>query len=393
MSKKYRLIHGIATAAASFLLLILLAPMATAQHEVEIEIAGPWDYVPDSNPNNIIIFSPVTYHSMIAFEGGDINDTANSAHHPLVAEAGIHQLTLTFNRSDCAASPPTPPLNKLYAIAADPPKIATVLANTGQRFAVSLPRPCWYESYSEARARIDTNLISGSTQENSYTTWMVFHYTVQNSVTTATLNVKNDSTPGVTTPWPLTFSQTFPPTRSAITLDMYFSSMMMENYTCDQHSADFFDIDVGPTFWNKSNVYRLFPELDHTRLQTNHYNYDQTVCPQAVTVATPLGSQIPNHIFAIRNLLTKEHTDEAKGLLTKLRSEAVEFWDGSALATVNQDIDAASHTIDIAAKGGGPCTEAVAAQLLRITLYLYDSRSPGRADCHKMQFNVANAIQ
>ena len=89
---------------------VLLAPFSTAQYkEVEIEIAGPWDYVPDTNsPNNIIVFSPNLEHTMIVFPGGDadaVDDGLPAG--ALLPESGIHSLILAgFDPTKCPTSPP-----------------------------------------------------------------------------------------------------------------------------------------------------------------------------------------------------------------------------------------------------------------------------------------------
>jgi hypothetical protein len=401
MKDKYRFTYAIHTAALTLLLVAFFVPFSAAQKEVEIEIAGPWEYVPDyTTPGNIIVFSPASYHSMIAFDGGDVNDTTNGALHPVIAKPGIHQLTLAFDPKDCAnvPPPPAPPLDKLYPVKSDPATIKNVVENNnkGKRFALSLPRPCYYESYLDARAKIDTKAILLGSQEKSYTTWMVFHYTVKDDVTTAHLMLKDDSTPGMSTPWDLTFSKSsYPPTTYAVSIDMYFSGPAMEDYTCDKHSANFFDIALGQTFWNVNNVYRLFPELDHTGKQTNRYNYDPNICQQVKAVS----SSHPNEIIAslvgairakLRMLPTpQDPTDQ----LTALRREVDESFEGTARSAAEQDINEASRTIKNVLDRQKPCASTVADQLLSVTLYIYDNKSPGRADCHSMQLNVADAIK
>lgn len=398
MKDKYRFTHAICTTALTLLLVALFAPFSEAQKEVEIEIAGPWEYVPDAKPENIIIFSPASDHSMIAFNSGDANDTANSALHPVIVKPGIHQLTLDFDPKDCAKTHPAPPLDKLYPVKSDPATITNVVENNnkGKRFALLLPRPCYYESYLDVRAKIDTAALSLGSKEKNYTTWMVFHYTVKNDVTTAHLMLKNDSTPGVTTPWDLTFSKSsYPPTTYAVSIDMYFSGQAKEDYTCDKHSANFFDAALGPTFWNVNNVYRLFPELDHTGKQTNRYNYDPNVCQQVRSMSSSHSNEtIASLVGTIRAKLRmlpgpQDPTDQ----LTALRREVDESFEGTARSAADQDIDEASRTIKNVLDRQKPCASAVADQLLSVTLYISDNKSPGRADCHSMQFNVADAIQ
>ena len=316
-----------------WLCLVVLVPLSIAQYkDVEIEIAGPWDYVPDaSNANNIIVFAPITpnkEHTMIVFPGGDagvVDDGIPAG--AVLPDPGQHSLMLTgFDPARCPASPPTPPTTKLSAV----PALANISSNTisaalrqsGMRFAMTLPRPCYYVSYEEARARINPipgGTVDATTAEGSYTTWMSLHYTVPASLNSATLTITSDTT-HTPTAYQIRFANsTRPPLASAVSVVMYFSAQVIEDYTCDGHSAEFFDYDLNNT-WGVSGVSRLFPEMDHHRNQTGVYHYEVPTC-----------------------------------------------W---------QPMSTSSHPQHPAMMMGGA--------------YLF---SPGRADCHKMQFNIANAIQ
>jgi hypothetical protein len=274
----------------------LLPSRALAQptKEVEIEVAGPWSYVPDpSDGKRVLIIAPVGDHGLSLLEGGDVTDYESAKIKP---GPGRFQLDVQgFNSGNCKSSTSSPHPYELPSVPDS--AIKSALNLSGKRYAVSLPKPCFYESYEEARVIVDTKAIVDKSKEASYTTWMVLHYTVQDTSKNSVLNGQSDDGNDVYKNRALVLTADAHPSALAVSI-ILFRDRDLEDYKCDQHSADFFD-EVMSTLWGQ-NLHRLFPELRNGGpllhgQQTARYNYDcvQTQATKAVAHHTGTKSASP----------------------------------------------------------------------------------------------------
>jgi hypothetical protein len=238
--------------------------------DVEVEIAGPWSYVADpSDGHRLIVIAPHSGHLVAVFPGQDASQYKQPAVH--TPGLGIHRLE--FTPASCRTHPDSN--FKLYpVIVKDDPgdsDVDSAIGAKGSRYAVSLPKPCYYESYVESRSKISPNAITGQTTDASYTTWMILHYKVNGSVPTpATLVERPDV--GVQDSSPVDFSSNVANSKTkAISIVIFLDED--PDRICDQQSADVFDRTE--ELFNLKHLNRLFPELDYNQQppqQTARYN-------------------------------------------------------------------------------------------------------------------------
>lgn len=272
-------LHSLLSLPAVLLIATVLAPALEAQtyKDVEVEIAGPWGYVPDKPgvPRVFVIAPSSTDHKLAIFPGGDATDYANSSTGP---HPGSYNLILPdFDPTKC------PPANKM-SLPLHPVKVNDTSLGLGAkdaRYLISLPIPCSYESYVEARAKIDTNAIHDTTPEKSYTIWMIFHYWVPTTSQTAFLDGDSDDKITKYSNYSLPLVNSSNPSTAQAASIVLYNTHGQEQHSCDQHSAEFFDLAT-KQLWNKP-FNRLFPELHYggplrPGVQTHRYN-DKT-CAQ-----------------------------------------------------------------------------------------------------------------
>jgi hypothetical protein len=391
---------GTVVTVALFLFAICAATSAAQGFKnVEIEIAGPWDYVVDpGHTDRIVVIAPASNnHVMRILSGGNPNASGSAI------EPGYYTLDFdqTFDSTKC---PPPAPLNgsKPYPLVVDTSTSATTIGNAlgakGQRYAISIPKPCNFESYSDVRAIISTNPITNPTSEGAYTIWMALLYTVPNSTQSVLLNgVPDTSTAPPYVNLPITFATgVVPSTASAISAVMYFDGFVKEDYICDSYSAAYFDLDE--QFWKLKNPhYRLYPELDTNENQTHHYLYDQTQCPQKF-LANPMGkmSQSSHTLLdstaRVRSYVRESKPKEAQEALEQVRADAAQLWQGQVPQNVADDLKNASETIDRLIKNPESYQKIDASRFLRLTDLAF-LLVPGRADCRKAQISINGAVQ
>jgi hypothetical protein len=360
---------------------------AVAQNlrQVEIEVAGPWDYVVDpSDSNRIIVITPSINHDMDVLAGGNANAFARAL------DPGVY--SLKFQLANCAVHGPVSAARLLDVTTdASPNAVSNALGATGKRFAVSLPRPCYYETYLDSYAKVSTNPIDFRTQEASYTIWMSLHYTVQDT-TTAIFDGNSDSSGPIKAESLMFANSPWPPTANAISLVAYYGNAG-ENYGCDQHSADHFDAAL-VSLWGQKALYRLFPELDATGKQTHRYNYDPAICAQSNgqsqhSQSDDSANGLLRRIVAIRDDLTGQNLPDAKIKLESLRKSIFELWNKLPPPEVQEDLKSSALLLNQLIESHRSLPPDWASLFLKVTEL---SRAPGRADCHVMQFNVNNAV-
>lgn len=223
----------------------LMSAAAFAQTDVEIEVAGPWSYVHDSDPNRIQIVAP-NGHNLRLFTGDSVfGYTASGITDTL---SGTHRLD--FVVSPCGASSPSAfflyPINGLSEadIQADISKATTT---------ISLPKPCSFDSQIESVFKYHgTRPVIAGDPERSFTTVMTLHYKVKPGTTEAVVDNSAAKTIG--------FGTNTRSSKKAISIVLYMRGNA--DTSCDSHSALTFD-DV-LSLWNAPHPYRAFPKLKYT---------------------------------------------------------------------------------------------------------------------------------
>ena len=249
------------------LVLALLAIFALPSHaqtkEVEIEVAGPWTYAPHpDDPAQILLISPfAAAHKVDVFSGGDAYLYGKDA------TPGSYSLVFA---TACSGNAQSILKSKYIDFTVDAGQIKQVVGTQGRRYAISLPKPCYFETYLPARAILSQQPINPPQGEANYVVWMKLHYTVANGVTAAKFTGKPDNGQPSQVPQSISFAKSAkPPKAEAISIVLYDMSLL-EDYDCDSYSAHFFDVVAA--LWGQQGWYRLFPELNSNHDQTEPYN-------------------------------------------------------------------------------------------------------------------------
>jgi hypothetical protein len=363
-----------------------------AQKEVEIEVAGPWGYVTDpDNPERVVVIAPRSRdHEFGIFSGGNVpNYTSVNTIKP---SFGLYKLDVAgFDPKTCSKPAPPP---TLYSVAVSAQTVKAALSATGNRYAISLPKPCSYESYVEARTKIDTSSITSTTQEKSYTTWMILHFTVPSTSQQAVLNGSSDDGSTRYNNQPVGFIANVPSGAMAVSMVLY-NTGGSEDYLCDAHSAEFFD-QAANDLWGQRTLARIFPEIYDVGAplageQTHRYNY--TRCAQSMSSHAMKEAPLPSDSFiasisAIRENLARSDFEQAKSRITALDKSMKLYWHDQVPKVIQDDLDGAAKVIDKGAECK-KCKILGGNQLMRLTMYLF---APGRTDCHAPQFDVNNTV-
>jgi hypothetical protein len=252
----------------------LLAAQSTTTKEVEIDVAGPFGYVPDVvdsvNPQNyIVIVASSAHHGGSVVPEGDANHYQSNTGTITLVE-GYYQLN--FNVTSCGPQPAGIERPKLYGATVNNTVLPTLINGSSHQFAVRLPKPCYYESYIESSVKLGQSPITSSSPETAYTTWMVLHYTVDASLTSATLTDQGNNTKTVT------FKASQPSSLAGIAIALSMNAV--PSPACDFESSMAF-ADAA-TFWGfTAPSYVLFPDISSSLQQTRRYNYKASGCTKA----------------------------------------------------------------------------------------------------------------
>src|SRR5262249_39480153 len=224
---------------------------------------------PDPRPGGgsprVVLIAPITAESE---HQADVYSGGNPYIYSKDIGAGSYALDLKFDHANCDANQHS----KLLPFATaqvTPNAVLDAIKSPNNRYAISLPMPCYFETYLDARAIVSSSTITDPRNDQRYTTWLKFHYRVEMSVKNATFSGIVDTT-GPIRPYAILFSNSpKPPKSEALTIVLY-DDTDDEEYDCDGHSAAFFDASV-VHLW-KQTYYRLFPQLDYGHNQTGTYD-------------------------------------------------------------------------------------------------------------------------
>jgi hypothetical protein len=260
---------------------VLLKP-ATAQHEVQIMVNGPWAHVATpASPSTIIIATPLLMnHKAVIFSGEDADLFGSAIVNELPAKGAYK---LDFPVADCKLIPPEPTISepKPFPLTVKSEDARDVITGKLNGFAITLPKPCYSTNFADSRSRIDPTKIDEDPHkppaEAPYTIWRVLHYSVESPATIAakTTGAKNFTVP---------FKAIEKPNVPAISIVMG-DDQPESDARCDSRSVDSFKSEA--ELFNKI-LHVQFPRLIGPGTQTHDYKpkcIDKRVPPAAVAGA------------------------------------------------------------------------------------------------------------
>lgn len=312
--------HPLTRTALLITIAVLCTRFSIAQTtEVQIMVNGAWDFVKDPSPkkdpnsagrklDRVVLVAPyITSHGAFIFQGSDAATflTPTLPPTPIYSplDTGIYYLDIN---NLVQHSGHTRPVGDLAPVNCSGAAQQSVTAKTiknilyksagSVRWAVSLPAPDYYSTYSGPRgtseSAVDVKPIpdspSAAKLAKSYTTWMVLHYWVNSKAPSAMLFVKRDN---ATTPSPLPGVNFMTTTASPVPgISVVMGAIGQEcDYKCDSISQHSFDQDS--SLWGLTR-YAKFPEEDISGNQTRgKYNN----CPSAPHSCSTSGGSADCH--------------------------------------------------------------------------------------------------
>jgi hypothetical protein len=285
-----------------FAMAVFCARPSAGQMEVQIMVSGSWDYVedpsPDKDPNQsgssldrIVLVSPqTTSHAAFIFSGDNATKFAPSGPGqppsltPLPGP-GIYYLDVSNLTQGSGHKPQAGDLMPLnysnLQPTPQPIRISTIknilyTPNGGgmPRYAVSLPTPDYYTTYSGSwgggggfsESIVDVLPISNQLPSH-FTTWMVLHYWINSTSASASLTAVLDNGHPVST---ASYLFTIDPNSNAPPAKVPAISVVMaavygqNNPVCDSFSKDSFD--HATSLWGLTR-YAKFPEENLSGVQ------------------------------------------------------------------------------------------------------------------------------
>lgn len=305
---KYTKLCSLALAKVAFSVLslgILLTP--TTAQEVQIMVAGPWDYVEDpSDSNRVVLIAPSADHHRDSqiFSGADADHYLS---HPRASvPAGVYRIEVCdAAHVICYVPPKQQTCNHCYPYRLQETAMQTIslqyikdfLKAKNKRHAISLPKPDEYKTFC-AKSDVpdpqhpeDCNGLSQqiiSTQKivdpgvvpdpsaTDYTTLMVLRYRGWADAT-AFLSGASDDNSAIYNTFPIKFDSTT--TTPAISI----AQGPVDDHNgraCDNYSAESFH--HSRMNWNL-NLYALFPRLKGIHGQDQDRGHFDYYCDQQLT--------------------------------------------------------------------------------------------------------------
>jgi len=262
---------------AAILLMVLLSMgIAGAQQnsEVLITVTGPWAYMQDpDNKDRIVIMAPdLTGHGHYPAQIYPWPDGQNGS-----LLAGQYKLVIE-NQGTCDAQAPHGAEQKatFFPLPKHFPQpgvdqIRKVIRTAGPRFAISLPKPCYYSSWHASYSIISENPIpipktgERDAEGETYTIDTVLHYFVT-AVAPATLTSTPDGQAQSTSHVPFQVNK--------IEIDVRSDNSSPATPVCDAMSADSFRKEIAPFLPAKTQIHVWFPDLvlGHQPGNKGHYH-------------------------------------------------------------------------------------------------------------------------
>jgi hypothetical protein len=371
-----------------------VAPLL-GQTDLQIMVNGPWNYVEDpKDSTRVIVIAPITtiHNSAEIFSGDDATQFSGKR----VLESGIFY----FNVSNRTFPSKTSTANPYPLTVADHKVIVNEVYNhTVARWAISLPKPDYYETYKSAKwsgtslSIISPTPITTSGAQANYTTWMVLHYSVNNVAPATFTGSSDDGT--------VTHNDTIPFTNTSGGTNLGVSIVTMakdsNNDRCDGYSTDSFRNNKA--LWSIATpLYALFPTLDVSGNVTGTFDYN---CPQMPTQeylqARMKAREIPKQVQQIREYLEdperikKEHPEkDAQDLLSLIQGILTVLFTDKLPTPISRDFKIVDQQIKKATDKRSLLEAEKALTRIDQTVWPFTA---GGGDCHMAQINVNSVVR
>ncbi len=394
---------------ASLLLMFLAASgIANAQNvEATITVTGPWSYAQDpDDPNRVVIVAPQAAHHLAP----QINSarTQTLPHGTTFLFQGRYKLDIGNRAPTCDVT--SPPAGSAAVVFSLPKKataqtVASVIKTKGARYAISLPKPCYYSSAATSYSIINASQITTAATQaegKAYTTLMVLHYFVTaaaGNTLTSSPDAGNASTS------PLEFDQ------GKIGIEIQADKQLGSNDECDSTSADSFAGEVA--LFTKQKFHVWFPQFDQQsgKQEGNKGHYlarckDPVMLDHVLTAAMqsdrPAVSEALNKIKDVENYLESPSPQKSQNAQTALDEiqasinglHSNQFRKGQfnkpTLDQANRELKAAKE--QVAGKKSEKTGVFDGRHLSKATTFLDVLFSAGSGDCHGAQTSVDGVL-
>jgi hypothetical protein len=392
---------------ASVLLIVLTAKVTGfAQHpQLLVTFDGPWSYAADPRDSNrVVIIAPHPDHHLDAH----IHPKPDSAD-PFLP-MGQYKLDIGNPAGSCDETKPQGsevpanlfPLKQFTTI--DPGTIKSVIEKKkgGARYAISLPKPCYYSTEDTAYSIISANPIKTPAVDGegtAFTTKMVLHYFVT-TVTPATLSLTPDVGTASTSPVPFK--------NNKIEIEIR-ADMLPGNDDCDTMSADAFGKEIG-LFTSTQNFYLWFPDMDENGYQVGNDATSYSVgCENEMLFAATvsgsdrkLAAKIRAEIKEVEAYFRRQNPSESERRATRHKLEDIEKsinafpanklsqgpFNKRALMEANQELEIAKKQIENKDAQKEKAFNGRLPQTAQYNSYF----TTGSADCHGAQTGIDGTI-
>jgi hypothetical protein len=272
-----------------FSIAVLSVALTAQTTEVQIMVAGPWDYVQDPNDQNrVIVVVPAAPHHARPqiFPGGDVTNYPNQP----ALEQGLYRVDICDQANNNCSFPQQPVKPCTNCKPYRPAKqvldvdINAYLSHTN-RYAISLPKPYEYttspdpdglsQSIISDKPITDTGVVPDPLA-GDYTTWMVLHYQVTGNPVALLSGTSDDGTVTYKNKPSAFVGASGTP---AISIIQEPADRLNDKW-CDKYSAESFH--HANMNW-KLNLYALFPELTGIQGEKQYRDHFHYTCPQTVT--------------------------------------------------------------------------------------------------------------
>jgi hypothetical protein len=265
----------------------VLLKSATAQHEVQIMVNGPWAYVATpASPSTIIVATPsLMNHKAVIFSGENADLFRSAVGVKEISVKGANKLVFQGTKlADCKLIPPEPtiPEPKPFPLTVKSDEAKDVITGHLNGFAITLPKPCYSTNFADSRSRIDLTKIDTNPHkapvEAPYTIWRVLHYSVESpDKLAAEITGANN--------FNLPFKTIEKPNEPAISIVMG-DDQPESDARCDSRSVDSFKKEA--ELFNNKILHVQFPRLIGPGTQTHDYKpdcIDKRIAPKDVAGA------------------------------------------------------------------------------------------------------------
>jgi hypothetical protein len=377
----------------------VVAPLS-GQTDLQVMVSGPWDYVQDPHDaKRVVVIVPISnVHDAATLFSGDDATKFNGKRR---LEPGIFKLDIN-NRVYSSKISSTNPyrLQETTNIAVDIKGVVepTIYGPSIPRYAISLPKPDYYTTYSGAygngtsQSIVSNQPIINSGGATDYTTWMVLHYAVSGVAAAKLTGTSDDGS--VTHNDDIQFVSS----TGGSTLGISIVSMAKDNlgyWMCDSYSYDSFTHTK--LLWGGLLLYALFPSVDSMGVQTRgdfHYNCSQ-VMTKGFLEARLKYRETLDEIQLIREYLespTESRREQTLRDFSSVKDALNALFNEVLPEDIGRDFDVVNRQLDAVGRNPGKATDSQAEQALTQIAKAVRPFTAGGGDCHEAQLSINRAI-